>query len=232
MKPGVPNWAATAMAMEWRDQLDPVLADLDPSVMEIEAANLAKHYKRWHVPCLGNVPAQRPDGVFRIMGRQLNSASSTEVHLCKVADMLRVLNNWEVQGGCLLEVGVNWSTHPPLANLASWFRDEIPDMGTHTAHNSHEVVGSHQPGVTASFSCGELVGYMKQRCIDHQGLGRWCSTLFYADFNHRFCIVSAYNVSRQAPRGKSTIFQQQLRYIQNCGLHLTPSWLFMINFIA
>ncbi len=86
MKSSVPNWAATAMAMEWWDQLDPVLMDLDPRVMEIEAANLAKHYEWWHVPCLGNVPAQHPDGVFWIMGRQLNSASSTEVCLCKVAD--------------------------------------------------------------------------------------------------------------------------------------------------
>ncbi len=97
-----------------------------------------------------------------------------------------------------MEVGVNWSAHPPLANLALWFQDEIPNMHTHTAHNSHEVVESHQPGGTASFSCGELVRYMKQRCVDHRGLGRWCLTLFYADTN-RFCIVLAYNIGRQAP---------------------------------
>ncbi len=101
MKSGVPSWAATPMATKWRDQLDPVLADQDPRVMEIEAANLAKHYKQWHVPRLGNVPAQRPDGVFRIMGRQLNSAFSAEVCLHKVAGMVHVLNNWDVQGGCL-----------------------------------------------------------------------------------------------------------------------------------
>jgi hypothetical protein len=120
-KSGVPNWAATAMAMEWQDQLDPVLADLDPKVMEIEAANLAKQYKWWHVPRMGNVPNQRLDGVFQIMGRQLNSTSSTEVCLRKGADMVCILNNWEVQGGCVLGVGVNWSTHPPSTNLALWF---------------------------------------------------------------------------------------------------------------
>jgi hypothetical protein len=83
MKSSIPNWAATAMAMEWWDQLDPVLANLDPRVMEIEAANLAKHYERWHVPRLGSMPAQRPDVVFRIMGGQMNSASSAEVRLRK-----------------------------------------------------------------------------------------------------------------------------------------------------
>ncbi len=132
------------------------------------------------------------------MGGQLNSTSSAEVCLCKVADMVRVLNNWELQGGCLSEVGVNWSAHPSSANLVSWFRDEIPDMRTHTTHNGYEVVGSHQPGGTATFSCGELVHYMKQRCVNNQGLGQWFLTLFYADSNHR-CIVSAYNVGRQAP---------------------------------
>ncbi len=173
--------------------------DLDPRVMKIEAANLAKRYKWWHVLRLGNVTAQCLDGVFQIMGRQLNSASSAEACLRKVAGMVHVLNNWEVQGGCLLEVGVNWSGHPTLVNLALWFQDGIPNLGTHTAHNSHEVVQSHQPGGKVSFSCSELVCCMKQHCVDHRGLGWWCSTLFYAISNHGFCIVSAYNVGRQAP---------------------------------
>jgi hypothetical protein len=118
MRSGVPNWATSAMATEWQDQLDPVLGGLDPRVMEIEAANLAKYYEWWHVPRLGNVPAQRLDGFFWIMGGRLNNASSAEVCLCKVVDMVCGLNNWEVQGECLLEVGVNWSAHPPSANLA------------------------------------------------------------------------------------------------------------------
>jgi hypothetical protein len=73
MKSSVPNWAATAMAMEWQDQLDPVLADLDPKVMEIEAANLAKQYKWWHVPRMGNVPNQSLDGVLAVpvIGHQI-----------------------------------------------------------------------------------------------------------------------------------------------------------------
>jgi hypothetical protein len=67
---------------------------------------------------------------------------------------------------------------------------------------------------------------------DFRGLGHWCSTLLYTDKNHRFCIVSAYNVGRQAPRGDSTIFQQQQRYIQNHQLSTTLQRLFMINFLA
>jgi hypothetical protein len=45
-------------------------------------------------------------------------------------------------------------------------------------------------------------------------------------------LVSAYNVGQQEPRGNSTIYQQQLRYIQNNGLNLSPSHLFVVDLIA
>ena len=97
----------------------------------------------------------------------------------KVDKLTRLINDWEVQAIGLLEVGVNWDTYPSLANLALWFRDDIPDMRTHTAHNTHKKVVHHQPGRTATFLYRELICYIKQRCVDHRGLGRWCSTLFY-----------------------------------------------------
>ena len=131
-----------------------------------------------------------------------------------------------------MEVGVNWSKYPSSANLASWFKESIPDMKTHTAHNRHENIAYHQPGGTATFACRELARYARERTKDYRDLGRWCSTLFYADPNHKFRLVSTYNVGQQKPRGDSTIFQQQVRYIQNNDLSHTPSWLFVIDFVA
>jgi hypothetical protein len=232
MKSGAPNWAATAIAGEWQSGLPPNLTDLDNGIAEIKAANLVRHYARWHVPPLGNIKQQHPDGVFRFLGGQLNSTSSTEVRTCKVKDLQWLINNWGVQGGGLSEIGVNWSTYPSSANLASWFKDEIPDMRTHTAHNTHEKVSHHLPGGTGTFSCRELVRYVKQQGTDHRGLGRWCSTLFYADPHHCFCLVSTYNMGRQKPRGNSTIYQQQVRCIKNNGFELSPSRLFIVNFVA
>jgi hypothetical protein len=162
MKSGVSNWAATAIAGEWQSGLPPNLTDLGDGIAKIKAPNLARHYACWHVPCLGNTEQQCPDSVFRFLGGQLNSASSTEVRTRKVEDLQWLINNWEVQGGGLSEVGVNWSTYPSSANLAPWFKDEIPDMHTHTAHNTHEKVSHHQPGGTATFFCRELVRYAKQ----------------------------------------------------------------------
>jgi hypothetical protein len=73
MKSGVPNWATTAIAGEWESGLLPDLTDLDDGIAEVEAANLARHYTCWHVPCLGNIEQQRPDGVFRFLGGHLTA---------------------------------------------------------------------------------------------------------------------------------------------------------------
>jgi hypothetical protein len=69
------------------------------------------------------------------MGGQLNSASSAKVQARKTSNIIRLINDWEVQGGCLSEVDIDWSTYCPSANLASWFRLEIQDIRTYTAHN-------------------------------------------------------------------------------------------------
>ena len=89
---------------------------------------------------------QRPDRVFCILGGQLNSASSLEARTRNVADVVRLINDWEVQAEFLSDVRVNWSRYPSSANLVSWFRDEIPDIKTNTAINKHENVAHHQPG--------------------------------------------------------------------------------------
>jgi len=234
MKNGVPVAEAAVLSREWASSADAdTLRGMDPGIADIEAANLAKQYARWHVQRIGHMEQTRPDGVFRIMGGQINSASSSEVRARKTSDIIRLINDWEIQGGCLSEVGIDWITYRPSANLASWFRLELPDIRSHTAHNKHEQgIAHHQPGGTATIACKELVRYVKNKGDDFRGLGRWCSTLMYADKNHRFRIVLAYNVGRQAPRGDSTIFQQQLRYIQNHHLSTTPRRLFMIDFLA
>ncbi len=67
MKSGISNWAATALVGEWQSGLSPDLTNLDKGIAEIKATNLAKHYTRWHVPRLGQMVQQRPDGLFRFL---------------------------------------------------------------------------------------------------------------------------------------------------------------------
>jgi hypothetical protein len=77
MKSGVPNWAATDLASQWSKGLRK--NDLDEKIAKIESINLANQYNRWHVPRLGSMSQQRPEGVFQVFGGKLNSALSLEV---------------------------------------------------------------------------------------------------------------------------------------------------------
>ncbi len=184
MRSGIPNSEATQLASVCARQLSPELGDLDERIAKIEASNLAWHYACTYVERLGYLAKPRPDGVFQLLGGQMNSAASAETRLRKSGDLVRLCKEFEVQGGGLSEVGVNWSTFPASANLASWLRGDIPDIRTHAAHNRHEGVAHYQPGGTATFAYGELVRYMKQKGDDFRGLGRWCSTLFYSNPAH------------------------------------------------
>jgi hypothetical protein len=170
MKSGVPNWAATDLASQWCD--GPKLHNLlDERIMAIESINLANQYNQWHVPKLGSMSQQQPEGVFQILGGQLKSALSSEVRSRKTGNIIHPIKDWEIQGGAMSEVGVNWGTFPSSANLASWFWEVIQDMRTHMSHNKQKGVAHHQPGGTATFTCMELVRYHKQKGDDFRGLG-------------------------------------------------------------
>ncbi len=166
MKNGIPAADAAGLSQDWLSSVDTnTLLGMDPGIAAMEAANLAKQYG--HIPRIGHMEQTRPDGVFLIIGGQLNSASSLEVRARKASIIIRLINNWEVQGGCLSEVGIDWSTYSPSANLASWFRLEIQDIRSHTAHNKHEQgIAHHQPGGTATVACNELTRYVKQKGDD------------------------------------------------------------------
>ncbi len=74
MKIGVPNADASELTQGWSSSLEPdKLLGLDPGITEIEAANLAKQYVWWHLQSIRDMEQTQPDGVFRIMGGQLNS---------------------------------------------------------------------------------------------------------------------------------------------------------------
>ncbi len=200
MRTGIPNLVAMELASTWAQQLNLSLEDLDEHIADIEATNLARHYTQTHVLRLGNMKKMQPEGVFQLLGCQMNSVLSTNARLRKMGDIVRLCKEFEIQGGLLSEVGVNWSTFPQSANLASWFRDRIPDIRMHTANNKHEGVAHPQPGGTATFTCGQLVRYVKQKGEDLGCLGQWCSSLIYADPKHHTGIVSAYNVGRQTQK--------------------------------
>ena len=112
LRSGIPNLVATQLASGWARQLSPVLGDLNERIAKIEASNLARHHARTHVVLLGSLTKPRPDRVFQLLGGQMNSAASAKTCLRKSGDLVQLCQEFEVQGGALLEVGVNWSTFP------------------------------------------------------------------------------------------------------------------------
>ena len=55
---------------------------------------------------------ERPDGVFRFMGGQLNSTALKTVRDKKIADIHQIIDQWDVQGGGFSEIGINWQRLP------------------------------------------------------------------------------------------------------------------------
>ncbi len=88
LRSGISNSVATQLASGWARQLSPNLGDLDERIAKIEANNLARHYARTHVECLGCLPKPRPEGVFQLLGGQMNSATSAETQLRKTGDLV------------------------------------------------------------------------------------------------------------------------------------------------
>jgi hypothetical protein len=145
MRSGIPNSMATEMASNWAQKLNPSLGDLDERIVEIKATNLARYYTSTHMPRLGNMEKLCPEGVFQLLGGQMNSALSTNACLRKTGNIVRLYKEFEIEGRPL-----------SAANLASWFREEMPNIRMHSANNKHKGVAHYQPGGTATFACGEL----------------------------------------------------------------------------
>ena len=229
---GLPRKEAKRLAKEWCDQVE--LGVVDQRILDIEAAQLAKQWKLWHVKEYGNMPRQRPAGVWRIMGGQLNSASTMEVKTRKIGEITAIVDDWDVQACAFQEMGVNWGFYPSSARLSSWFKHERP-CRAFTSYNDwpSEKLSKHQQGGTGIVVFKEMMQYVKgQGCGDFRRLGRWASRVFYASPKHRFRLVSAYNPGSSKPEGSKTIYQQHLRYIQERHPHTTPQRMFAVDLLA
>lgn len=104
------------------------------------------------------------------MGAQLNSISLVERRDKKVSELKRIIDEWDVQGGCFQEVGINWSATTYNRNMTSWFRLVRNETRTHTAHNIHKnMIKLAQQGGVAQFMCKDLVTYTKDTETDPLG---------------------------------------------------------------
>ena len=91
---GMPATEALERANTWAQGAS--LDDIDPKIMEIEANIMQKQWERWHVPSLGNLTEERPEGVHRFMLCQMNSTSSVEVRDMKLHKVDKLVDKYDV----------------------------------------------------------------------------------------------------------------------------------------
>jgi hypothetical protein len=180
------------------------------------------------------MPQDRPEGVFQLLGGNLNSASSRNVCNCKISDILRLIETWDVQCGGFSEVGLERRNISCSKQLNSWFRSGTDTYCTLVANNHQEYVPTSiwQQGGIALFAGKEVWQYISCTEKDFRDLGRWNLRVIQLDPSHRTRLVVAYQVGQAWQSGIQTIYQQHARYMSCPGLLGTPRELFQADIIS
>ena len=206
---------------------------LSSDVLRREELDLTKTLQKWYVPRYGTMTEEREEGVFRIMGGQLNSMGGSDVRTRKVSDIVRLTETWDIQGGCFCEVGVNWARQRYSNRFQEMLRSHFEDIRAITDNNTTENISSAQVGGVAQFARGNLVQYARAFSGDFRGLGRWISWLFYSDKDHATRVIAAYNLAHHTSTKPGSAYQQYTRYLQNNGItNRTPRSLFHDDFVG
>ena len=215
------------------DNWDMPQREMDQDMLRREELALSNTLRRWYVPRYGYLKEEREEGVFRIMAGQLNSISGTAVKARKLQDIKRLIQTWDVQGGCLSEVGINWTRQRRSERLQEHLRKDFEDIRVITSNNTTENISVSQVGGVAQFVLGELAQYARSSSQDFRGLGRWNSWQIYADRSHVTRIVSAYNLAHHQSMEFGSAYQQYTRYLQNHEIsNHTPRSLFHNDFLG
>jgi hypothetical protein len=89
---------------------------------------------------LGKIPQDQLEGIFRLVGGNLNSASTKEVWDRKISDIHWLLETWDIQGGGFSEIGVDWRKILQMKWLDSWFCTSRDEYQTSASHNCQEEI--------------------------------------------------------------------------------------------
>ena len=191
--------------------------------MQLEKASLAEVSIR-----LGDMTKSRPNQVFRLMAGNVNNMANKVVRQRKICEIQQLIDQWDIQGAGLSEVGVDFRKVTHNKNMASWFR-----ANTSIEHNTRDpAVSISQPGGIGLIACKELKQYIHDSRGDFRKLGRWNWWIIGPNPEHRTQMVVSYQVAKStSKKAQNTIFLQHRRYCQHNGISLSPRELFQQNFM-
>ena len=186
------------------------------------------------VPPYGMLPAQKPEGVTRIMFGNANSINYTTKSNFKVAQLQGFYRKYDINIAGIVEIGINWSTFKVSQNLTSLFQMETNTVKSSAGHNKHESAGRSQYGGTGILAMDEICDKIKATGKDARGLGRWSWLKLTGEQGFTTRVITAYQPCL-SKNGLRTVFNQQLQYIQHLGLEQSPLELFrkdLMDFIS
>ena len=231
-KRGLSDHDVKLMVDEWRrDRAD--LEELDYDIVEAEVRQLEARFEKMRVPTIGGLSEYKRNGVYRWMNCQVNGLASKDARERKIREILQLKNKFEINGVSLQEVGLNFRTLPSSMTLHSFFNSARVDMRSSSAVNEHipqQIKKRHLQGGCGIVLFDEMLQYAREPQDDFRHLGRWTSFSFWANPEHKVRVVSAYQVGKSKPRGLETVYQQQMAYIRENDLQVTPRELFRQDF--
>ena len=98
------------------------------------------------------------------MSEQLNGMCTQGIRDKKLSRIEIIMMDWEVQGCCFHEVGINWDCLPRQERIYSWFQHYHGDFLATTAHNCNESLGARQQGGVAILLGVERMWMMLKGC--------------------------------------------------------------------
>jgi hypothetical protein len=100
------------------------------------------------------------------------------------------------------------------------------------AYNEREkaIAGKYQSGGTGMIFLDELIPYSTHGGNDPRKLGRWCSYILSGRDGANCRIVTAYAVGNNKSQSGGSAYQQQVRYVQENDIDMSPKQLFESDF--
>ena len=185
----------------------------------------------------GGVPDNKPDGVIRLYGENVNNFGIYDDSRSWKLKRLRDLNKrYKTDAALFREGGLDYRQTPPDGGFDTFFRGE--ENTCVAASDVAEDSARTQPGGTAAVAFSRLSGFMLDSGQDTTGLGRW-SWFKVGTGTTVTRIVTAYQPTTPSLRARtakgrasSTVWAQHRRYFRKRGIFLSPRRMFQDQLTA